>query len=83
MNLYIFHNFWSGQKEHTSEFVLIKFTGSKNDSNNVLIKRVVIETTGVCDVTSETLCLWHDVTSFAIHTDQICDSQVYFSKTLW
>ena len=28
------------------------------------IKRVVIETTGVCDVT---LHLWHDVTSFAIH----------------
>ena len=38
---------------------------------------VVIETTGVCDVAT---C---DVTSFAIHTDQICDSEVYFSKTLW
>ena len=31
------------------------------------IKWVVIETTGVCDVI-------HNVTSFAIHTDQICDS---------
>ena len=37
-------------------------------ANESRIKRVVIETTGFCDVTS------FDVTSFVIHTDQICDS---------
>ena len=49
---------------------LLNYSGNSNRK----IKRVVIETTGVCDVTSVT---WRYV--FCDTSDQ----SVYFSKTLW